>query len=105
VDKKTETKIYYRLVVSQSTIPCPARLHLVDGNVVFYKNNHNHAPNIARIEAKEKMEEIKEKAKNSCDTLSQLLTFLDVSLVCFKPQFLLVFNFTLHLKFSGMQKS
>jgi len=97
VDKKTDPKTYYRCVVSQSTIPCLGRLHLADGNVVFYNNNHNHAPNIARIDAKEKMEEIKEKAKNSCDTPSQLLTSLDVSFVCVKK--ILIFTFTLHLKF------
>jgi len=102
VDKKTDTKTYYRCVVSQSTIPCLGRLHLTDGNVVFYNNNQNHAPNIARIDAKEKMEEIKEKAKNSCDTPSQLLTSLDVSFVCVKK--ILIFTFTLHLKFLDVSK-
>jgi len=83
IDKKTDKKTYYRCSYGQTDYPCPGRLHVSNEVVVFDNNNHNHASNIARIDGREIMELIKQKARETCDTPSQILTSIDVSFLKF----------------------
>jgi len=80
MDKKIKEKCYFRCVLVKSSAPCPGKVHLIGEKVVFDNKNHNHAPHVAEIEVKEKMQQIKERSKTTCETPSQIISTIDVSI-------------------------
>jgi len=58
-------------------------LHIRDGKIIFHNDFHNHPPNIARIEAKITMDAIKNKATNTMETPSQVLSSFGVNALLF----------------------
>jgi len=77
-DKETTFVTYWRCNLGRSTIKCPGRIRTSEGKVIFNNDRHNHTPNIARIEAKQCMHVIKEKARLSMETSAQIISSLNV---------------------------
>lgn len=62
-ERETGNKIIWRCLEYTSK-KCRGRLH-TSGDVVLRTTEHNHVPDVGKIEAKEAMEKLKETAKNT----------------------------------------
>jgi len=62
-ERETTDKIIWRCL-EYTTKKCRGRLHSF-GEVVLHTTDHNHVPDIGKIEAKEVIQKLKETAKNT----------------------------------------
>lgn len=62
-ERETENKIIWRCIEYRLN-KCRGRLHSLN-EVVMKTTEHNHVPDIGKIEAKEAMEKLKDTAKNT----------------------------------------
>jgi len=77
IDVKTGDKIYWKCTRSRN-IKCKGRLTTCDGKITSESKEHNHTPDCARTKAKEFMTKIKNRAKISFESPSQIISTLNV---------------------------
>jgi hypothetical protein len=54
-------------------LSCPARIHTDSSNIVTRLNEHNHAPDLAAVEARKTIERMKERAQNTRESTQTVM--------------------------------
>lgn len=65
-DRKTAGKTTWNCI-DRRHFKCPARVHTLDGTVIFYKDNHNHPQDVAKITSKRVIGQIKQVSLESTE--------------------------------------